>query len=79
MSGARLEKTGGVFAEIRRGFFRAENDTDTGRSFAAVEWHYSERLLGSGIYTEGGGLVARLMRSIWTREEDARLILVVSP
>ena len=46
MRGRRLEKTGGVFAGIRRGFFRAENDADARRSFAAVEWHYSDRLLG---------------------------------
>jgi hypothetical protein len=26
--------------------FRAENDVDARRSFAAVEWHYSDRLLG---------------------------------
>ena len=45
MRGRRLEKTGGVFAGIRRGFFRAENDADARRSFAAVEWHYSDRLL----------------------------------
>jgi hypothetical protein len=25
--------------------FRAENDADARRSFAAVEWHYSDRLL----------------------------------
>ena len=37
MSGARLEKPGGVFAEIRRGVFRAENDADACRSFAALE------------------------------------------
>lgn len=72
MRGHRLEKPGGVFAEIRRGVFRAENDADACRSFAAVEWHYSERLLGSEIYTEGGGLVARLLRSIRTRGEDSR-------
>ncbi len=45
MQGGRLEKTGGVFAEIRGGFFRAENDADACRSFAAVEWHDSDRLL----------------------------------
>jgi hypothetical protein len=67
MSGARLEKPGGVFAEIRRGVFRAENDADVCRSFAAVEWHYSERLLGSEIYTEGRALVARLLGSVLTR------------
>ena len=67
MSGARLEKPGGVFAEIRRGVFRAENDADACRSFAAVEWHYSERLLGSEIYTEGRALVARLLGSVLTR------------
>ena len=46
MSGARLEKTGGVFAGIRGGFFRAENDADASRSFAAVEWYDLDRLLG---------------------------------
>ena len=45
MQDHRLEKTGGVFAGIRRGFFRDENDADAGRSFAAAEWHYSDRLL----------------------------------
>ena len=45
MRGRRLEKTGGVFAGIRGGFFRAENDADACRSFAAVERHYSDRLL----------------------------------
>ena len=42
----RLQETGGVFSAIRRGFLGAENDPDAGRSFAAVEWHYSDRLLG---------------------------------
>ena len=37
MSGARLEKTGGVFAGIRRGFFRAENNADASESFATVD------------------------------------------
>src|SRR5687768_11378236 len=46
MGGRRLEKPGGVFAGIRWGFFRADNDEDTCRSFAAVEWHDSDRLLG---------------------------------
>ncbi len=45
MSGARLEKTGDVFAGIRGGFFRAENDAEAGRSFAAVEWSMSDRFL----------------------------------
>jgi hypothetical protein len=45
MGGRRLEKPGGVFAGIRWGFFQAENDADVCRSFAAVEWHYSERHL----------------------------------
>ena len=45
MSGARPKKSGGVFAGIRRGFFRAENDADASRSFAVVEWHYLDRLL----------------------------------
>jgi hypothetical protein len=29
----------------RPGLFRAENNPDACRSFAAVEWHYSDRLL----------------------------------
>jgi hypothetical protein len=37
MQGHRLEKTGGVFAGIRRGFFQDENDADAGRSFAGVD------------------------------------------
>ena len=37
MQGRRLEKTGGVFAGIRWGWFRAENDADACSSFAAVE------------------------------------------
>jgi len=45
MSGARLGKTGGVFAGIRWGFFRTENEADACRSFAAEAWHYSDRLL----------------------------------
>ena len=45
MQGRRLQETGGVFSEIRRGFLGVENDADAGRSFAAVEWHYSDRLL----------------------------------
>jgi hypothetical protein len=31
----------------RPGLFRAESDADVCRSFAAVEWHYSDRLLGT--------------------------------
>jgi hypothetical protein len=31
----------------RPGLFRAENDPDACRSFAAVEWHYLDRLLGT--------------------------------
>jgi len=45
MSGAKPGKTGGVFAGIRRGFFRAENDADGRGSFAAVERSMSGRLL----------------------------------
>jgi hypothetical protein len=29
----------------RPGLFRAENDADASRSFAAVEWHDSDRVL----------------------------------
>ena len=49
MRGRRFEQTGGVFAGIRGGFFRVENDSDASRSFAAVERRYSDRLLGSWI------------------------------
>jgi len=46
MRGRRPGKTGGVFAGIHRGFFRAENDADGRGSFAAVEQSMSDRLLG---------------------------------
>jgi len=36
MRGRRPGKTGGVFAGIRWGFFRAEHDADGRRLFAAV-------------------------------------------
>jgi len=45
MRGRRPGKTGGVFAGIHRGFFRAENDADGCGSFAAVERSMSDRLL----------------------------------
>jgi len=45
MRGRRSGKTGGVFAGIHRGFFRAENDADGLGSFAAVERSMSDRLL----------------------------------
>ena len=45
MRGRRPGKTGGVFAGIHRGFFRAEYDTDDHGSFAAVERLMSDRLL----------------------------------
>jgi hypothetical protein len=44
MRGRRPGKTGGVFAGIHRGFFRAENDADGRGSFAAVERSMPERL-----------------------------------
>ena len=43
--GRKPRKTGGVFAGIRGGFFRAENDTAGCGSFAAVEGATSDRLL----------------------------------
>jgi hypothetical protein len=46
MRGRRLGKTGGVFAGIHGGFFRAENDADGCRSFVAVERSLSDRFLG---------------------------------
>ena len=45
MRGRRDEKTGGVFAGIHGGFFRAENDADGRGSFAAVEGSMLDRLL----------------------------------
>ena len=50
MQGRRFQETGGVFSAIRRGFLGTENDTDAGRSFAAVERHYSDRLLARIIH-----------------------------
>jgi hypothetical protein len=44
MRGRRPGKTGGVFAGIHRGFFRAENDADGRGSFAAVEPSMPDRL-----------------------------------
>ena len=52
MRGRRVEKTGGVFAGIHRGFFQDENDADGRRSFAAVEESMSDRLLGKLKLTE---------------------------
>ena len=45
MRGRRPRKTGGVFAGMHRGVFRAENDADRRESFAAVERPMSDRLL----------------------------------
>jgi hypothetical protein len=39
------KKHGGVLAGIRWGFLGAENDADACRSFAAAQWHDSDRLL----------------------------------
>lgn len=44
MRGRRPGKTGGVFAGIHRGFFRAENNADGRGSFAAVERSMPDRL-----------------------------------
>ena len=66
MQGRRLEKTGGVTYYTRppqtrqeallpegiRWGFRAEHDADARRSFAAVEWHYSDRLLHAKVNIE---------------------------
>ena len=52
MQGRRLQETGGVFSAIRRGFLGAENDADTGSSFAAVEWHYLGRFLETPLELE---------------------------
>ena len=46
MRGRRPGKTGGVFAGIHSGLFRAENDADGCGSFAAAERSMSDRLLG---------------------------------
>jgi hypothetical protein len=47
MRGRRPGKTGGVFALIHRGFFRAEHEANGRGSFAAVERSLSDRLLGA--------------------------------
>jgi hypothetical protein len=47
MRGRRLEKSSTYSLEYVEDFFRAENDADACRSFAVVEWHYSDRLLAS--------------------------------
>ncbi len=39
------KKHGGVLAGIRCGLLGAENDADACRSFAAAQWHDSDRLL----------------------------------
>jgi hypothetical protein len=45
MRGRRTQKTGGVFAGIRCGFFGTEKNVDARPSFAAVEVVMSDRLL----------------------------------
>ncbi len=62
MRGPRPGKTGGVFAAIHRGFFRAEHEADGRRSFVAVERSMLNRLLGSEIYTEGGWFVVGFLQ-----------------
>jgi len=47
MRGRRPGKTGGVFAGIHGGFFRAEHDADGRGTFAAVERSMSDRLLST--------------------------------
>jgi hypothetical protein len=49
MRGRRPGKTGGVFAGIHGGFFRAEHDADGRGSYAAVERSMSDRLLARRI------------------------------
>ena len=79
MRGRRPGKTGGVFAAIHRGFFRAEHDADGRGSFAAVERSMSDRLLRSEIYTEGGGLVALLSQRVRREGYTTRLMSGISP
>jgi hypothetical protein len=45
MRGRRREKNRRRIRWNTLRIFRAENDADVCRSFAAVEWHYSDRLL----------------------------------
>jgi hypothetical protein len=52
MQGRKFQETGGVLSAIRRGFLGTENDTDAGRSCAAVERHYSDRLLARIIHDD---------------------------
>ena len=51
MRGRRPGKTGGVCAEIERGFCQAENDADGRASFAAGERSISNRLRGTTVAT----------------------------
>ena len=48
LRGRRPQKTGGVFAGIRRGFFGTENNVNAWPSFATVEWSMWDRLLRRG-------------------------------
>ena len=52
MSGARLEKTGGVPSGVRRGFSRAENDADASGSFAVCSALFAVREM-AGTYLAG--------------------------
>jgi len=61
MRGRRPGKTGGVFAGIHRGFFRAEHDTDGRGSFAAEERSMSDRFLGEGY---GAGDISKTFTAI---------------
>jgi len=66
MRGRRPGKTGGVFAGIRRGFFRAENDADGRESFAVVERSMSDRLLGPAALLRRSALNMRGLQSAGT-------------
>ena len=66
----------------RPGLFRAENDADACRSFAAVEWHYSDRLLAedNGLWLREGDSAHRFNGSPWhaTKGTHARRVRLCS-
>lgn len=49
MRGYGLETTGVIFAGSRWRIFRVAHEAEASRSFAAVNWYYSDRFLGQGV------------------------------
>jgi len=79
MRGRRPGKTGGVFAGIHCGFFRAEHDADGRGSFAAVERSMSDRLLESSCGVFHGGravLLAGLLHVVTEGLKDSEHLAI---